>query len=116
MTWAITKRFSSARMSKRNNFTTGPDLQVGDRTRNGAATTSACHRAAGHPAYHRRNQAPYPRRRNGRDVALVEIGGTVGDIESLPVLEASAKWASRRARKTPAHPSHAAALLATAGS
>ena len=32
--------------------------------------------------------APRRRRRTPVDVAIVEIGGTVGDIESLPFLEA----------------------------
>jgi CTP synthase len=34
------------------------------------------------------------------DVVIVEIGGTVGDIESLPFLEAIARWATKRAGKT----------------
>ena len=44
---------------------------------------------AGHPAHHRRDQGQHPRRsRDDVDVVIVEIGGTVGDIESLPFLEA----------------------------
>lgn len=48
---------------------------------------------AGDPAYHGRNQAAYPHVDGGtpktmRNVALIEVGGTVGDIESLPFLEA----------------------------
>ncbi len=50
----------------------------------------------GDPAHHRRDQAPHPG--DGRsptpggnrpDVVITEIGGTVGDIESLPFLEAA---------------------------
>jgi CTP synthase len=44
---------------------------------------------AGDPAHHRRDQALHPARARGdADVCMVEIGGTVGDIESLPFLEA----------------------------
>ena len=44
---------------------------------------------AGHPAHHQRDQGQHPRRRaQDVDIVLVEIGGTVGDIESLPFLEA----------------------------
>jgi CTP synthase len=35
-----------------------------------------------------RNQGCDPRRQRDVDIALIEIGGTVGDIESLPFLEA----------------------------
>ena len=44
---------------------------------------------AGHPAHHQRDQGRHPPVA-GRDVdvVLVEIGGTVGDIESMPFLEA----------------------------
>jgi CTP synthase len=37
----------------------------------------------------------------GVDVALVEIGGTVGDIESLPFLEAARQLSLRSGRKSP---------------
>ena len=44
---------------------------------------------AGHPAHHRRDQARDPRPGRRRTTcSIVEIGGTVGDIESLPFLEA----------------------------
>ena len=36
------------------------------------------------------------------DVVITEIGGTTGDIESQPFLEASVRWVSSRARRTAA--------------
>ena len=44
----------------------------------------------GDPAHHRRDQRadPPPRRRDDVDVVIVEVGGTVGDIEIVPFLEA----------------------------
>ena len=46
---------------------------------------------AGHPAHHQRDQGAGSARWPARDVDVVitEIGGTVGDIESLPFLEAA---------------------------
>ena len=45
---------------------------------------------AGDPAHHERDQGQDPPRReaDATDVVISEIGGTVGDIESLPFLEA----------------------------
>ena len=44
---------------------------------------------AGHPAHHQRDQGQHPRASSRDvDIVIVEIGGTVGDIESLPFLEA----------------------------
>ena len=43
------------------------------------------------PAHHRRDQGPDPgagRTATDVDVVITEVGGTVGDIESLPFLEA----------------------------
>ena len=42
------------------------------------------------PAHHRRDQEPHPAPRSTDDVDVVitEVGGTVGDIEILPFLEA----------------------------
>jgi hypothetical protein len=62
------------------------DLRIGDPQ--GTPRRLPGRHRAGDPAYHRRDQALHPRATRGFDVALVEIGGTVGDIESLPFLEA----------------------------
>jgi hypothetical protein len=42
----------------------------------------------GDPARHQRDQGRHPAVADGVDVVICEIGGTVGDIESLPFLEA----------------------------
>ncbi len=80
------ERFSSARMSKRNNFTTGQIYKsVIDKERRGdylGGTVQVIPHITDEIKLSIREGA------KGADVALVEIGGTVGDIESLPFLEA----------------------------
>jgi CTP synthase len=80
------ERFSSARMSKRNNFTTGQIYKsVIDKERRGdylGGTVQVIPHITDEIKHSIREGA------KGADVALVEIGGTVGDIESLPFLEA----------------------------
>ncbi|HQT35077.1 MAG TPA: CTP synthase, partial [Thiobacillus sp.] len=80
------ERFSSARMSRRNNFTTGQIYKsVIDKERHGdylGATVQVIPHITDEIKRSIRAGA------EGADVALVEIGGTVGDIESLPFLEA----------------------------
>jgi CTP synthase len=44
------------------------------------------------------------------DVVIVEIGGTVGDIESLPFLEAIRQMGTNREGKRPLHPRDAGAV------
>ena len=63
------------------------DLSDASSRRSGAATTSAapCRSFRTSPTRSRTRSAPS---RDDVDVVLVEIGGTVGDIESLPFLEA----------------------------
>ena len=67
------------------------DLRL--RHRQGAPRRLPGPHRAGDPAHHRRDQGLDPRgghapARTDADVVIVEIGGTVGDIESLPFLEA----------------------------
>ncbi len=80
------ERFSRARMSKRNNFTTGQIYKsVIDKERRGdylGGTVQVIPHITDEIKRHIRDGAC------DADVALVEIGGTVGDIESLPFLEA----------------------------
>jgi len=80
------ERFSSARMSKRNNFTTGQIYKsVIDKERRGdylGGTVQVIPHITDEIKLSIREGA------RGADVAMVEIGGTVGDIESLPFLEA----------------------------
>ena len=88
------ERFTSAKMSKRQQLHHRPDLRVGDQE--GTARRVSGQDGAGHPAHHRRDQefvagAKGPTWRSSR------VGGTVGDIESLPSLRPSARWGWKRA-------------------
>lgn len=80
------ERFSSAKMGKRNNFTTGQIYKsVIDKERRGdylGGTVQVIPHITDEIKRHIRDGA------GDADVAMVEIGGTVGDIESLPFLEA----------------------------
>ncbi len=80
------ERFSRARMSKRNNFTTGQIYEsVIKKERRGeylGKTVQVIPHITDEIKLHIRAGA------GDADVAIVEIGGTVGDIESLPFLEA----------------------------
>ncbi len=81
------ERFIDRSLSQQNNVTTGPDLSGGDQQR-APRRVSRLH-GPGDPSYHRRDQECHPADRlPGHDVVITEIGGTVGDIESLPFLEA----------------------------
>lgn len=80
------ERFSSARMSRRNNFTTG---QVYDavlkKERRGEYLGKTVQVI---PHITDEIKAKIKAGADGAEVAIVEVGGTVGDIESLPFLEA----------------------------
>ncbi|MDR3213007.1 MAG: CTP synthase [Azoarcus sp.] len=80
------ERFSSARMSRRNNFTTG---QVYDtvlkKERRGEYLGKTVQVI---PHITDEIKAKIKAGATGAEVAIVEVGGTVGDIESLPFLEA----------------------------
>ncbi len=80
------ERFSRARMSKRNNFTTGQIYEsVIKKERRGeylGKTVQVIPHITDEIKLHIRAGA------GDAEVAIVEIGGTVGDIESLPFLEA----------------------------
>jgi len=80
------ERFSTAKMSKRNNFTTGQIYEsVIKKERRGeylGKTVQVIPHITDEIKLHVRLGA------GDADVAIVEIGGTVGDIESLPFLEA----------------------------
>ncbi len=80
------ERFSSVKMAKRNNFTTGQIYKsVIDKERRGdylGGTVQVIPHITDEIKLSIREGA------QGADVAMVEIGGTVGDIESLPFLEA----------------------------
>ncbi|HMK14682.1 MAG TPA: CTP synthase [Burkholderiales bacterium] len=80
------ERFVNAKMSKRNNFTTGQIYEsVIKKERRGdylGGTVQVI------PHITDEIQSFIQQGANGAAVAIVEIGGTVGDIESLPFLEA----------------------------
>ena len=80
------ERFTSARMTKRNNFTTG---QVYDavlkKERRGEYLGKTVQVI---PHITDEIKGKIKAGAEGADVAIVEVGGTVGDIESLPFLEA----------------------------
>lgn len=80
------ERFTSARMSKRNNFTTG---QVYDsvlkKERRGEYLGKTV-QVIPHITDEIKNKIKAGA--EGAEVAIIEVGGTVGDIESLPFLEA----------------------------
>ncbi len=80
------ERFTSAKMGKRNNFTTGQIYEsVIKKERRGeylGKTVQVIPHITDEIKLHVKRGA------EGADVAIVEVGGTVGDIESLPFLEA----------------------------
>jgi CTP synthase len=80
------ERFVSSRMGKRNNFTTGQIYEtVIKKERRGeylGKTVQVIPHITDEIKTHIKRGA------EGAEVAIVEVGGTVGDIESLPFLEA----------------------------
>jgi len=80
------ERFTSAKMGKRNNFTTGQIYEsVIKKERRGEYLGKTVQVI---PHITDEIKRYVKRGAEGADVAIVEIGGTVGDIESLPFLEA----------------------------
>ena len=81
------ERFTHAPLSRDNNLTTGPHLRADHPE--GAAGRLPGQDGAGDSARDERDQERDAQGFGQRaDVTIVEIGGTVGDIESLPFLEA----------------------------
>ena len=91
------ERFTSARMGKRNNFTTGQIYDcVIKKERRGeylGKTVQVIPHITDEIKAHIRHGA------EGADVAIVEVGGTVGDIESLPFLEAIRQMGLQEGRR-----------------
>ncbi|MDO9050800.1 MAG: CTP synthase [Methylotenera sp.] len=80
------ERFISQRMGKRNNFTAGQIYEtVIKKERRGEYLGKTVQVI---PHITDEIKAHVKRGAEGADVAIVEVGGTVGDIESLPFLEA----------------------------
>jgi CTP synthase len=80
------ERFTSAKMSKRNNFTTGQIYDTVIRKERRGEYLGKTVQVIPHITDE--IKASIKRGGEGADVAIVEVGGTVGDIESLPFLEA----------------------------
>jgi CTP synthase len=94
------ERFISTRMKKVNNFTTGQIYEsVIRKERRGEYLGKTVQVI---PHITNEIQDYIRRGAEGYDVALVEIGGTVGDIESLPFLEAARQLSLRAGRKNTA--------------
>jgi CTP synthase len=90
------ERFISARMRKVNNFTTGQIYEsVIRKERRGEYLGKTVQVI---PHITNEIQEFIHRGAEGFDVAIVEIGGTVGDIESLPFLEAARQLSLRGGR------------------
>ena len=80
------ERFISSRMQKKNNFTTGQIYEnVIKKERKGEYLGKTVQVI---PHITDEIKSKIKHGASGYDIALVEIGGTVGDIESLPFLEA----------------------------
>ena len=94
------ERFITARMKKVNNFTTGQIYEsVIRKERRGEYLGKTVQVI---PHITNEIQEFIHRGAAGADVALVEIGGTVGDIESLPFLEAARQLSMRAGRNAAA--------------
>lgn len=94
------ERFISAKMKKVNNFTTGQIYEsVIRKERRGEYLGKTVQVI---PHITNEIQDFIHRGAEGYDVAIVEIGGTVGDIESLPFLEAARQLSLRAGRKATA--------------
>ena len=94
------ERFITAKMRKVNNFTTGQIYEsVIRKERRGEYLGKTVQVI---PHITNEIQDYIHRGAEGYDVALVEIGGTVGDIESLPFLEAARQLSLRAGRNAAA--------------
>ena len=80
------ERFVRTRMSKKNNFTTGRVYADVIRKERRGDYLGGTVQVIPHITDEIKDKIQ--KGSNGADVALIEIGGTVGDIESLPFLEA----------------------------
>ncbi|MFT4171223.1 MAG: CTP synthase [Rhodocyclaceae bacterium] len=80
------ERFTSAKMTRRNNFTTGQIYDSVLRKERRGEYLGKTVQVIPHITDEIKNSIK--RGAEGAEVAIVEVGGTVGDIESLPFLEA----------------------------
>jgi CTP synthase len=90
------ERYISARMGKRNNFTTGQIYETVIKKERRGEYLGKTVQVIPHITDEIQNHIK--RGAEGADVAIVEVGGTVGDIESLPFLEAIRQMGIREGR------------------
>jgi CTP synthase len=100
------ERFITAKMRKANNFTTGQIYESVIRKERrgeylGKTVQVIPHITNEIQAFVERGAAAY--HGDAADIAIVEIGGTVGDIESLPFLEAARQMGLRMGRNQVAY-------------
>ena len=93
------ERFVSSKMSKKSNFTTGQIYDsVIKKERRGEYLGKTVQVI---PHITDEIKLQIKEGAKGSDVAIVEVGGTVGDIESLPFLEAIRQMGFEEGEKTP---------------
>jgi CTP synthase len=80
------ERFTTARMSRRNNFTTGQVYDAIIQKERRGDYLGCTVQVVPHVTDEIKSKVLAIG--NGVDIAIIEVGGTVGDIESLPFLEA----------------------------
>jgi CTP synthase len=91
-TWAITSGSPTAKVTRFNNFTTGQVYNtVIARERRGDYLGKTI-QVIPHITNEIKDRVKKVAEVSGADIVLVEIGGTVGDIESLPFLEAARQF------------------------
>ena len=82
------ERFTSAKMSKRNNFTTGQIYESVIKKERRGDYLGGTVQVIPHITDEIKNRIKIVAESQAVDFVITEIGGTVGDIESLPFLEA----------------------------
>jgi len=91
------ERFTSARLSKKSNFTTGQIYDSVIRKERRGDYLGGTVQVIPHITNEIKQKILDNAK--GVDIAIVEVGGTVGDIESLPFLEAIRQFRSDRGRE-----------------
>ena len=82
------ERFLDLNLSKDNNITTGQIYQAVIEKERRGYFLGRCVQIVPHVTNEIKNRIRSVAKRSGADVVLTEVGGTVGDIEGLPFLEA----------------------------
>ena len=108
------ERFIDENLSQGSNVTTGRIYQAVI-AKERAATTSAARSRSSRTSPTRSRSGSRGSRARRPDVVIVEVGGTVGDIESLPFLEAIRQMQRPRTRANVLYARDAAAALAATG-